>query len=225
MFISTQKKTSIPLHDKSNYYIKGNNYYYFSKRKGKSLEKIFDQLLFNKNVVFIIEDIKDKIIYIIFTNSLRETVTVDLENNFSISKLVNLLKVAINHTQEKKVYLLNDSELLDALKSEEEIDIGIINKRDFNSTKNKQKYMLKRNTYIYRGLTMIIGLILIIIIQYVVNIILHDDMKTEYDSVLKDIKTEQLIKKEEISKINNIKPKDIMVAKSYKEVLNFKENN
>jgi hypothetical protein len=224
MVISTQKKTTRTSKDRSSYYIKGDSYIYLSKRKGKSLEQIIDKLLPGKNVVFVQEDINDKKIYVIYANSTRDTIVFDLKEHFNISKLVAVLKLAMLHSQEKKIYMLNDSELVESLE-EEDFDIELLDKKKFTTIKNKQKYMLKQNAYMFRGAVLIAVLLLIVAMEYVLNSIVTGNLETQYNDKKNDLDNIKKNISKKIDQVETINPNDIKIAQSYREVLEFKGSN
>lgn len=221
MIISTQKKTTRSSKDRTSYYIKGDSYIYLSKRKGKSLEQIIDKLLPGKNVVFVQEDINNKKIYVAYANSTRDTIVFDLKEHFNISKLVAVLKISMLHSQEKKIYMLSDSELLESLE-EEEFDIELIDKKKFTTIKNKQRYMLKQNAYFFRAGVLIAVLFLIVVIEYIINSIVSGNLETEYKTKKNDLDKIKINISKKIDQVETINPKDINIAQNYREVLEFK---
>ena len=223
MLIHTWKKRQKTREDKNSYYVKGSEYFYFSKSsKAKSLEQLTDRLFAGKKVLFVYETLEAGSIYLIFTNSLRETLVINMENS-DIQKVIAMLKITKIHTSENEVYVLSDSMLKDSIE-QSGITVKTVNKRHFTSKQKKLPRLRKESSYIIMDASVIIGFVMLFVIKGYLFEAQFASLQTEYRVAKKE---KQKINTELHAQVNELKGfglKNITVAKDYDEIVKTRRN-
>lgn len=142
MILYTNKEQSsnlLKFSKEDNYIVnQKNSIVYSSLDKGISIEYIIDKILINIKALVIFEKLESDEIALIFSNDTAKTIVFNINNNdFSIRKLENFIKLICLKKNISTIFFLENSKIIDNIKLPKSIKINLISREIFRRTVKK----------------------------------------------------------------------------------------